>query len=153
MHSLNTMFFAALISLSVFSCNDDDSADVSSDVSPADNDACACPNNVCSEGDCVLTIVLDDNCDAQWGNAQVFINDLSNSAAPAGTVAVGSPFTTCEPFQAPIFDDEGDVVQDPAPFSFVVESEDGRLLSGSSAGMEFTCAGSMPFVWNVGGCN
>ena len=110
---------------------------------------CACPDEVCAQGQCVLKIVVNDAC---WGEAKIFVGDIGADAEPVGTASVGRPFTTCEPFDAPVFRDNGEVVQEAEPFQFVVESEDGRALAGAISGQTFRCAGSAPFVFNADLC-
>ncbi len=110
---------------------------------------CGCPGEVCAEGQCVLKVVVNDDC---WGQARVFVGDVSTDAVPAGTAALGAPFVACDPFKAPVSDAQGQIVQQAEPFVFIVESEDGRALAGSLNGQTFTCAGSAPFVFSVDLC-
>lgn len=108
------------------------------------DDGCACPDGQCAEGECVLRVVMDPGCDASWGEANIFLGDLSGTAEPVGTVLPDQPFTTCEPFAAPT------ATQEAETFEFIVESADTRMAVGStSAGKTFQCAGSEVFVFTV----
>ena len=116
------------------------------------DEMCACTDAICIPGECVLEVVVGEACAEDWGNAQIFLNDLGSDAQPIGSVSAGESFRLCEPLQANAFDDQGNQTHTAVPFSFVVESEDGRLLSGSTGGETFECATSSPFVWTIEGC-
>jgi hypothetical protein len=111
---------------------------------------CACPEEVCPQGQCVLKIVVADPC---WGEAKVFVGETGPTAQPVGTATLETPFTTCDAFDAPIADETtGETVQEAEAFEFVIESEDGRAVAGSVSGQTFACAGSAPFVFTAQGC-
>ncbi len=80
------------------------------------------------------------------------MGDITQEAEPVGVASVGSPFVTCDPFDAPLLGLDGTVTQEAEVFQFIVESEDGRSLAGSISGQSFSCAGSAPFVFNADLC-
>lgn len=120
---------AASLLLALAACGED-----AAPAEEAPEATCACPEDVCAPGECVLVVQIDPGCEAVWGEASVYLHDISSSAEPVGTVTVEQPFRTCDPLPS------GE------PFTFIVESQDGRRVSPSGP---FTCAGDQPFVFSA----
>ena len=140
--------FIVLIGMSfVSACGEDTNI---SSTTPAGE--CACLDNDCDVGQCILEVVVTGSCAEAWGTASVFVNDLDSDATPEGEVTSEVPFRSCAPFSATAFDAEGNQISSGESFTFIVESEDGRLLSGSTGGEMFQCASSSPFIWTIDGC-
>ena len=131
----------------VAGCGEDEEEAGESNTTMTSGDTCACPDGVCAQGECVLQVMIASECADQWGTANVFFNDLNGD--PVGTVSVGEPYVACDPIAAPIKDADGAVVQEGEAFTFIVESEDTRQLSGSQGESTFQCEGSVPFVWTI----
>ena len=112
---------------------------------PAESGGCACDGGVCDPGQCTFEVIIQDEC---WGQARVFLNDLSDTAEPVGVASLDESFVFCEGFQAPGTGADGEATPG-EEFSVLVESEDGRAISQT-----FTqaCAGSAVVELRIQSC-
>jgi hypothetical protein len=128
-------WLAALCALALSGCDDDPAAE-------ADAGGCACPERQCAADVCALEVRIAPGCGALWGEAKVYVGDVSSEAEPAGTAREGGAFLSCEGFAAPQGDTPGEVI----PFQVV--SADERLVL-PNPGFELRCAGAQPAVFTV----
>jgi hypothetical protein len=118
-------------------------------------DGCACSGGQCSLGTCVVEVQVDPDCAQPWGQAQVYLGDVSAEAEPAGVASVDAPFRSCQGFQARVTEQEaaeaGVSTQEGESIPLQVVSQDMRLVfpTGNAA---VQCSGSEPLVL-VMGCN
>lgn len=139
--SARALALCALLSgaLSGAACSDEGAG------SSAASNGCACDGGVCDTGRCTFEVIILDEC---WGQASVFLNDLSDTAEPVGVASTDESFVFCEGFQAPGADTNGEPIAGDE-FSVLVESEDGRAISQT-----FTqaCAGSAVVELRIQSC-
>jgi hypothetical protein len=99
-----------------------------------DGPSCACEETTCQQDRCALRVI--NECPEQWGQANVFVNDTSADAEPAGVSTADQRYESCEGFA---------VGED---FSFIVQSEDKRTVS-ETVGATFSCDGNKPFEFKL----
>lgn len=138
------IFVFSLLALLVSGCGDEEADPTQSENNLAMPEICACPDGVCAPGECVLVVELEDSC-AEVTEADIYINDFGEDAAPVARVKSGHSYTTCDPFRAPSEGDAGEV------FKFLVKTPDGRRISNTLDDAH-TCAASAPFTFKVDLC-